>query len=237
MKSRNFQNKNLNLPNYGIPEAAHYLKIPKSTVRAWVKGYPYKKVSEKGFFRPLIQIADPAGNLLSFSNLVEVHLLFAIRKIYKVEMQKVRKAIAYLENRYHSNHPLLEKEFETDGIDLFIKESAKLINISQEGQLAFRKLLELYLHRVERDAFGRVVKLYPFVTAVDPHEPRGIVIDPDISFGRPVLTGTGIATEIIAERYFKRESIEELAKDYGVELSLIEEGIRYESYNLQSKAA
>lgn len=72
------------------------------------------------------------------------------------------------------------------------------------------------------------IKLYPFTREHKADEPKTIVIDPYISFGRPVLAGTGIATTIIAQRYKAGESIEELAEDYGRSRSEIEEAIRCE---------
>ena len=55
-----------------------------------------------------------------------------------------------------------------------------------------------------------------------------IVIDPRLSAGRPVIAGTGLATELIAERYKAGESITVLARDYGRENSEIEEAVRCE---------
>ena len=55
-----------------------------------------------------------------------------------------------------------------------------------------------------------------------------VVIDPTLSAGRPVIAGTGLATEVIAERYIAGETVVELAKDYDRENSEIEEAIRCE---------
>jgi uncharacterized protein (DUF433 family) len=102
------------------------------------------------------------------------------------------------------------------------------VNITREGQLVIKELTETYLQRVERDRVGIPIRLYPFTRERKPEEPRSIVIDPYISFGRPVLAGTGIATNIIAQRYKAGESIGELAEDYGRSRSDIEEAIRCE---------
>jgi len=59
-------------------------------------------------------------------------------------------------------------------------------------------------------------------------EPRYVLIDPYVAFGRPVLTGTGIPTAVIADRYKAGESIDELAEDYGQDRFHIEEAIRCE---------
>ena len=55
-----------------------------------------------------------------------------------------------------------------------------------------------------------------------------MVIDPHISYGRPVLVGTGIPTAVVAERYKAGESIDELAEDYGRSRKEIEEANRCE---------
>lgn len=213
---------------YGINEAAHYLGIPKATLRSWVLGRPYPTGAGKRFFRPIIELADTEQRLLSFENLVEAHVLDAIRRAHGVTFWRVRKAVEYLKKQLGSRHPLAEQKFATDGVDLFVEAFGHLVNISQEGQLAIKELIEAYLQRVERDPIGVPIRLYPFTRERKPEEPKTIVIDPSISFGRPVLVGTGIATTIIAQRYKAGESVEELAEDYGRSRSDIEEAIRCE---------
>lgn len=75
------------MPAYGIAEAAGYLRLPKSTLRAWTMG--------QRDFRPVIEIADRAGRKLSFLNLVEAFLLAGIRREHTVPLPKVRKALDY----------------------------------------------------------------------------------------------------------------------------------------------
>ncbi len=52
------------------------------------------------------------------------------------------------------------------------------------------------------------------------------MIDPRIAFGRMVIVGTGIPTNIIAERFHAGDSYEQLAHDYQCEIEKIEEAIR-----------
>lgn len=222
------------LPAYGIVEAAHYLQIPPATIRSWVVGRYYPTQSGKRFFKPIIVLPDKARPLLSFMNLVEAHILDAIRRQHEVQLQKVRAALEYLNSKFPSKHPLADQKFETDGLDLFVERYGELINISQEGQLAVRKLIQAHLSRIERDAIGIPISLYPFTRRRALDEPKAIVIDPYVSFGRPVLVGTGIATAIVAERYKAGESMDDLADDYGRRRSEIEEAIRCE---LQVQAA
>jgi uncharacterized protein (DUF433 family) len=104
-----------------------------------------------------------------------------------------------------------------------------LITVSHGGQLAFETILHDFLKRIELDESGLAARFFPFVAEKNTNEPRIIQIDPSISFGRPVIAGTSITTEIIASRFAARESIEELAKEYGRPREEIEEAIRWES--------
>jgi len=221
-------------PVYGIPEAAHYLRIPPATLRSWVISRYYLTRDGKKFFRPIIDLADKDGYLLSFMNLVEAHVLDAIRREHHISLAKVRTALNYLRKRFSSKYPLADQKFETDGSHLFVQKYGQLINLSQEGQLAMRSVLEAHLRRIERDAAGLAARLYLFTRKHQPDEPKVVVVDPYVSFGRPVLVGTGIATAVIAERFEAGESIGELADDYGRQPYEIEEAIRCE---LQLEAA
>jgi len=222
------------LPAYTAPEAAHYLLIPRATVWSWVAGRPYPTKAGKRFFRPVITVAKTHPPVLSFVNLIEAHVLDAIRREHRIPLDKVRVAIDYLRTQFSSQHPLADHRFETDGLDLFIQEYGRLINITRSGQMAMRQLLQAHLRRIERNASGVAIRLYPFTRKRQPDEPKAVMIDPSVSFGRPVLVGTGVPTGIIAERYKAGESVEQLAEDYGRPHLDIEEAIRCE---LQVEAA
>ena len=208
------------MPGYSVAEAAHYLGIPTSTVRYWAAG-------RVGVSQPLIEAAVRAPVVLSFLNLVELHVLGAIRREHEVSLPKVRIAIEFLK-QHKSGHPLASHELETDGLDLFVEQYGQLINISSAGQIAMREILETSLRRIERDNAGTPIKLYPFTRSDIRRAPKLIVIDPQLSFGRPVIAGTGLSTEIIAERYKAGESMDSLAQDYGRKEAEIEEAIRCE---------
>ena len=225
------------LASYSVPEAAHYLRVPTATLRSWVLGRSYPTAKGKGFFKPPIEIADSKGRLLSFTNLVEIHVLWAIRREHEIPLKKVRRAIDFLVEKFGAEHPLATHRFETNGVHLFVSKVGDLINASLEGQLAMRELLATHLRRVEWGKGGSAVRLYPFTrNEASDQEPKAVMIDPRIAFGRPVLTGTGIPTGIIAERFKAGEQTDELAKDYGRDRSEIEEAVRCE-LRLHTEAA
>lgn len=209
------------LPAYSIPEAAHYLNIPRSTLRSWVCGdhnmLPVINLDDK----------DVYPTALSFLNLVEAYILVSLTKIKNIKLQKVRKALDYVNKKFDIDRPMIQQQFQTDGVDLFIEKYGHLINASEQGQIAMKTILKEFLSRIERDKHGLPIKLYP-ITYKSYKGKQAVVIDPSISFGRPILAGTGIPTSILADRYKAGDTISDLAEDYGRESEEIEEAIRCE---------
>jgi uncharacterized protein (DUF433 family) len=216
------------IPTYTIPDAARYLRIPGGTIRSWTIGRSYPVTEGKRFFEPLIAVSQQTPRLLSFTNLIEIHVLRAIRQHHKIQLDKVRTALDFLEAQLNVTHPLAHEEFRTDGISLFIERYGTLINASAQGQTQLKAVLTQHLDRIEPDDSGLAIKLYPFTRSDEAHNPRIVVIDPRIAFGRLVIDGTGIPTSIIAERYKAGDSLQDLAEDYDCDLSQIEEAIRCE---------
>lgn len=208
-------------PAYSVSQAAHYVGLPVATLRNWV--------GTTGLITP----AQP--NNLSFINLAEAHILRAMRRNHHLSMQGIRKALLELKRIRKSTHPLLDESFSTDGINLCIEEEDRILNLNQKLQTEIREFVALYLQRIERDASGRATKLYPFVSGEKADEPRHISISPTISFGRPVLAGTGISTAVIAGRFAARDSIDDLAEEYDINKQVLEDAIRWEM--LKGKAA
>lgn len=207
------------LPSYSVPEAALYLRLPKSTLRAWV--------ARQSNFEPLIAPAQEKPLALSFINLVEAYVLASIRREHRLSMNKIRKGLDFISHMYPSDNPLAKKDFETDGLSLFLKEAELVYDISRgKGQIVLEDIIKGYMQRIERDSHGLPIKLYPFSGTGKPDEPKSILIDPQISFGRPILSNISIPVEIIVERYKAGESMRELAGDYECSQEKIEEAVR-----------
>ncbi len=211
------------LPAYSISEVAHYLTLPAATVRYWSVG--------RGEYKSLIEVPRRSPTLLSFHNLVELHILATLRRKHTVTMPKVREAIQYLVETIEGTdrrYPLLSHNLETNGLDLLIEQYGLLINLNRSGQLSMRQIMCAALKRITRDIHGIPINVYPFTGNSIENAPSIIVIDPAISAGRPVIKGTGIATQIIAERYKAGDSFSKLARDYDRKESEIQEAIRCE---------
>lgn len=238
------------IPLYGLAETSRILKINSQTLTSWVRGRNYKlDDGTVKFWSPVIELPDPEKPLLSFYNLVEVHVLSGIRRIYNIQFRKVRDTLEYLEEQSKKEqseiikHPLATQDFWTDKFDLFVKSPiGNYICASLHGQQVIKEVVDQYLHRIERDNFDlSPFRLYPFLSEIKVNtknsknslrdleaQPKNIVIDPLISFGRPTLAGTGISTNVIAGRFRAGDSEKALAKDYDLEETQIKEALNYE---------
>jgi uncharacterized protein (DUF433 family) len=211
----------LEVPAYTVGEAAHYLGVPKFTLRSWFAG-------QRGF-RAVIRPADAKALGLSFTNLVEAYVLTAIRRKHQVALPTIRRGLDYVVCKLGAKRPLIDREFATNGVDLFVGHLGEVTNISKDGQIEMVDLIRAYLDRIDRDAKGLPIKLYPFMRAQSPREqPRTVVIDPRVSFGRPVIAGTSIPTAVLAEQFKAADPVPVLAKEYGADEEAVWDAIRCE---------
>lgn len=222
-------------PAYTISEAAHYLNLSYSTLRAWIAGQAYSYRGERRMFKAVIGPADPTTHSLSFSNLVEAYVLTAIRRERRIGLPTIRRALAYLVEKLGAKRPLLEEQLATKGAELFTERLGQIINLSRPGQIEMADLIRAYLERVERDPKGLPIKLYPFFRSQPPRDqPRTVVIDPRVAFGRPVVAGTAIPTAVLAEQFKAGDLPAHLAMEYGANEEAVWDAIRCE---LDRKAA
>lgn len=214
---------------YSVAEAAHYLRVSPSTLRSCVAGRAHETKGGTKRSKPLIVLPEPGG--FSFVSLMEGHAISTFRRVHGVPMQRVRKALEYLRDEYRDVlYPFATQEIWTDGLDLFIQRLEHgdgLISLTEQGQGTFRELVAAYARRIEWDGEHMPMRYYP-ITRPRYQKDRPVCIDPDISFGQPVLAGTRVKTAILTDRFIAGDSITEIAKDFDVTIEQVEEAIRWE---------
>jgi len=214
-------------PLYTVKEAASYLGIDASTLTTWFFGRRYHTVSEgQKIWNRVIVPADPELRLLSFFNLAEAHILAATRFKHEVPFPSVRDAIANIEREFpaHAQHPLLSRDFYTNGQHMFVKELQGAVDVSRR-QLSLKGIMNKFIKRVIRDRHDAPFKVFP----LGKNEPddRIISIVAGVSNSRPVIDGTRIPALAIWRRYKAGEEPAFLAKDYEVALPKIKRAIEY----------
>lgn len=217
-------------PLYPISHAAHYLGINPQTLRTWVLGRDYTADAQRRFWEPLIPLETHANEQLSFTNLIEAHVLSSMRKKHKLKMPIIRKGIDYVSDKIGKPHPLATQDFAAiQGHRLFTKHLGELIDLSATEQRQLTTVLEAHLDRIERDVDGIAQKLYP-ITRLAVLSQKMIVINPRVSYGRPIIEDVGVSTDIIANRWLAGDPFGVLREDYRLTNEQIEEAIWYEKH-------
>lgn len=218
-----------NQPAYTVAEAARYLKVAPATLRSWVVERPHSTGVGTRRSQQMIRPASNPPPMLSFWNLIEAHVLRALRTDHGVTMDALRRAITYAEKSLKIERLLLSPELCTDAGKLLLERYGELIELSASGQIVMRRMFNEHLARVEWDERKFPVRLFPFTSSVSGNaEKRPVAIVANIAFGRPVLVQGGITTTTIAERIDAGETIAELAEDYDLPPEQIEEAVLYE---------
>jgi len=216
-------------PRYTFPEVARATDIPVSTLRAWVAGQTYRRKHDRGYFEPVIQRPSDDDSRLSFTNLVEAHVLRALRTVHEVSLGSIREAIDVAEREFGIERLLVTPELRAGAGRLFLDTYTHLLELSEGQQFAMRSVLEQYLERVEFDEKDLPAGFSPFERSPRNRDRRPIALSPFISFGRPVLRRTGISTRAVVQRLEAGESLDAVMADYRLEEAEVEEAILYEA--------
>jgi uncharacterized protein (DUF433 family) len=208
------------VPMYWLSEVALFTGVPASTLKRWIGQIS----SSKALIQPPPDQLQQRGSeaRLSFSNLLEAHILDATRK-HHIHIARIRKGLDYLrEQSPNSAHPLLTNTFYSvpGARDMFTRTlEGETVNISRHGQSALGDVLNQYLQRIEWDRTGPV-RLMPMRS-------DHVVIDLNVSGGQPVIKGTGVLASVLTGRWRAGDTMEELAHGYALPLDDVREAVRY----------
>ena len=190
---------------YTFADAARYVRAPVATVRAWFLGTK----TGCGTFQPVLHLDDSDHRMLSFRNLVELYVLYSIRKRHRVTLFRIGIAIDILSRSWKSEHPLVEQDILTDGYELFAEN--------------------------RKTPWREACRLFPFPSAeVESAEPRTIEINPSIPFGRPCLARDRHTGGTAVPPPPGGDAVDVLASDYEMPLERVQEAIHFEQ-DLRSK--
>jgi uncharacterized protein (DUF433 family) len=154
---------------------------------------------------------------LSFLELMELRVVKAF--IDKgLSLQHVRKAGALACRRFRTDHPFASRRVFTDGRNIFsaISDDVDSPDVvkwreAEIDQVTSGKLFERFLREIEFDERTSLAERWWPMGKGHP-----IVLDPQVSFGAPVIEGTAVRTVTIA-RYARRESFGSAAVAFEIE--------------------
>lgn len=217
------------VPVYSYVDAGKALNIPPTTIGAWVRGQKYQRKDDVGHFAPVIQRPDPDDTRLSFTNLIEAHVLRSLRTAEDVPLASVREALDVAEESFGVKRLLISRQLRFHAGELFLERYEDLVALTASQQMVMREMFEMYLDRIEYDEQDLPREFFPLTRGPTTKDsPRIISISPFMGFGKPIIARAGISTRAIRSRVDAGETVDHVAADYKLEVEEIHEALRYE---------
>lgn len=215
---------------YTFIEAARLVGIPARDLRRWLDGYSYKErnKAEKVRSAPLwkTELTDEGVQGISFHDLLEVRFVAAFRK-HGVSLQTIRCASQHARELFDHPYPFTCKRFQTDGRTIFaqaIRETGEtdLLDLVKR-QYAFSQIIESSLYRgIEFGTDELARRWFPLQRS------RSVVLDPQIAFGKPIVTDFGIRTSTLYDAFLAEGTKRAVSRLYEVTIASVEAAISFE---------
>lgn len=208
---------------YTLPDAALILRLPLSRLRAWVGGY----LDVVGSTPPGMLATWGRGRqrAFNFHVLIEAYTVYTLRQL-GVTMARVRTAREILAARLQASYPFASRGILAQGgkvlFDPGVDAPGGIIHLASGQQAEFRDIIFPFCNELDftRET-GLAERFWPL--GRDSH----IVIDPRVSFGRPVIVRTGITVESIAGLVAAGEAAENVAAQFDIPIEAVLEAGRF----------
>lgn len=202
--------------------------VSPSTVRRWLRGYDFEANGEVHHSEPLWTPDYSNDNEVievSFRDLIELRFVKAFRDL-GLGLPTIRECFERAVEWVHDERPFSTQRFRTDGKTIFLEitgnvAEGEMIDIKLR-QRVFSRIVEPSLRDLEFDA-DVVARWFPLGMSK-----KSVVLDPARSFGRPILSGYGIPTEVLADAVGVEGSPERVARSFEVPVSAVRDAVAFE---------
>lgn len=193
-------------PLFTLRESAAYLDIPVSTLHAWARP---KDAA------PLVTAFPRAGRsaTVPFVGFAESYVLSALRRA-GVPMQRIRRAVAKLDEEIGLEHALASERVYTDGAEVIFdyaerSEDDAMLAVVRTGQRQLEQIIRGYLNQITYGGDGWAARLrLPAYAAAQ------VVVDPRQAFGQPLVVHGGARVEDLVDRFQAGDGLSEIADEF-----------------------
>ena len=208
-------------PRYSYAEADHLADVSKGTSKRWLEGYQYYREGTRVDI-PAVTPHATQASALSFIDLVEVAAIGRL-KAFGFSLQKIRRIVADCRMRFDMERPLPMLKFKVGGRDAFVSDGDVLVAVGgrHRGERAWDTILGPFLNELDYEA-GLARRWWPLGKS------HVVVVDPAYGYGLPVVSGSGVRTEIILERVRAGDLTDEIARDFSLSKEQVDRALQFE---------
>lgn len=190
---------------YSFPEAARLTRLRTSRVREWFLG---RNGQRAAVFTADYQPVE-GDCAISFLDLVDVFVAGQLRD-HGLPLQTLRRAYRKMQEDLDTPHPFSRNELLTDGKAVFERgldaEGRQAIRDIFTRQRVFPQILLPFLKKIDYGSVSRLAERW--------HISEGVVVDPALCLGQPVVANTGKPTGVLAAAYEANQRDADLVADW-----------------------
>lgn len=216
---------------YGLSEAARLVSVNADTVRRWTADGGRRVRAHRLAGDDLPVQRDRRA--ISFLELIELLVVARLRD-QGVSLQTIRKVHAKMQGTWEMDHPFAHQRLRTDGRTVFLDALDDLSDPRLEEVLTDQRTMpEILLPCLARVEYSQPTRM-----AERWHIAPGVVIDPERSFGRPIVATDGISTHVLARAYRANAEDAALVADlYDVSIDAVHHAVTFENSLRSPQAA
>ena len=209
---------------YVLAEISRLTQLHPSRVRSWFKERP-----DGSGHGPIFQSDYPpvrGDYAFSFYDLIDVLVAGQFRDKHNVPMSIVRKAHHILQEELNTKHPFCHSNLYTDGKRIFNLAASKIGSTILSDVLSHQQFFLHIKEQLNHIDYNEITKL-----AAKWRISPGVVVDPSVNMGKPVIENTGTATHIITRQYEANSNNLELVADlYGISENDVLNAVKFEGW-------
>lgn len=210
---------------YSPAEAGRLLDIPPATIRHWLFGYGYDRGGPRRQ-QPLWRAQyglEQEEPLLGFRDLLEARIVRGFRNA-GLGLPTIRQCLDLARDVVSDDHPFSTSRFRTDGKTLFIERGDGVLDLKTR-QHVFKRVIEpTFLDLDFDDGVASRWWLNP--------KRKTLVIDPERSFGHPIVAQTGVTTVSLAQAVEAEGSVERVARLFELTPAVVRDALAFERRTL-----
>jgi uncharacterized protein (DUF433 family) len=225
---------------YTLAEAGRLLGVSPATLKRWLFGYSYQHhglmTKQQPIWAPQYGV-DQDEPILGFRDLIEARVVRGLRTL-GIGLPTIRQCLQRASEIVEDTHPFSTRRFKSDGRKIFLEITDRLPVEDQEPALIDLKSRQRVFKNIVAPSF---VDLSFDAEAASrwwllPNK-KTIVLDPERSFGQPIVAENGVPTARLVQAVKAEGSLERVAQLFELRPEIVRDAIRFENRKAEKLAA
>ncbi len=207
---------------YTMSDIAHLLGFPRARVSRYLKNY-WDESSSSQLFEDSYTWksgSHPKEKAVNFYVLMELYTLFQLQ-IMGVSARRVVESRTHICEETGWQYPFATSSVLSDGKNIWYQFQDAIVNANGSRQTTFISMMQDFSQKIDFDEQFVAARFYPM------GRDKNIVIDPNRQFGKPVVKGANVATEIIFALFESGESENAIATHYEISIQSVQDAILF----------